>query len=64
MPEGAEDVHKAIREWFKENVSQKVAGEIRILFGGSVESGNANEYICKENIDGLFASDFSNKFVQ
>ena len=64
MPDGADDIHKAIRKWLKENISYNVANEIRILFGGLILKENANEYIGKDNIDGLFVGDSQNQFVK
>ena len=40
-PEQAEDVHATLRKWLAENVSQKVADETRIIYGGSVKGSNA-----------------------
>jgi triosephosphate isomerase len=42
-PEQAQDTHAALRKWLKENVSQQVADQTRILYGGSVNGKNAAE---------------------
>ena len=39
-PEQAQEVHQHIREWLKTNVSEAVAGETRIIYGGSVNDKN------------------------
>ncbi|WP_305766976.1 triose-phosphate isomerase [Candidatus Epulonipiscium viviparus] len=48
----AEEVCKAIRDVVGEIYSDKVADEIRIQYGGSVNAGNANELFNMGNIDG------------
>ena len=48
----AEEVCKAIRELICELYGAEVAEEIRILYGGSVNGGNAAELFAKEDIDG------------
>lgn len=48
----AEEVCKAIRDMIKDMYGDNVASEIRILYGGSVNSKNARELFMKENIDG------------
>ena len=50
--EQAEDVCKAIRDMIKNMYGDDVANNIRILYGGSVNSKNAKELFMKENIDG------------
>lgn len=42
-PEQAEEVHATLRKWLADNVSQKVADETRIIYGGSVKGSNAPE---------------------
>jgi len=34
-----------IRNWIADNVSQKVAGELRIIYGGSVNGANSLKLI-------------------
>lgn len=60
-PEQAEDVHKQIREWLSENVSEKVALETRIIYGGSVNEGNAAEIGANFDIDGFLVGGASLK---
>ena len=48
----AEEVCKAIRELIVELYGAEVAEEIRILYGGSVNGGNAAELFAKADIDG------------
>ena len=48
----AEEVCKAIRDMIKNMYGDTVANDIRILYGGSVNSKNAKELFMKENIDG------------
>ena len=48
----AEEVCKAIRDMIKNMYGDDVSSNIRILYGGSVNSKNAKELFMKENIDG------------
>jgi len=48
----AEEVHKFIRTWISENLSQGVANTVRILYGGSVKPANTKELMSEENVDG------------
>lgn len=34
-PEQAQEVHAAVRDWLKKNVSAEVASETRIIYGGN-----------------------------
>ena len=52
-PEQAEETHRQIREWIALNVSQTVAEEIRIVYGGSVKGSNCRSLIECPNIDGF-----------
>lgn len=52
-PEMAEETHEFIRNWLEFNVSEKVANETRIQYGGSVKAANAAKLIEKDNIDGF-----------
>jgi len=65
-PEQAQDVHAALRKWLAENVSADVAKSVRILYGGSVTSGNCRELAGKPDIDGFLVGGASLKpdFVQ
>ena len=50
-PEQAQAVHAAIRQLVAD-VSARIAAELRILYGGSVKSGNAPELFSMDDIDG------------
>jgi len=52
-PEQAEETHAFLRKWLKDNVSEKVANEMRIQYGGSVNADNSFELSGKPNIDGF-----------
>lgn len=52
-PEQAEETHAQIRAWIAENVSPRVAREVRIIYGGSVKASNAQTLISCPNIDGF-----------
>jgi triosephosphate isomerase len=52
-PEQAQEVHKEIREWIAENVSEKVAKNLRIQYGGSVKGESAPDLILQPDIDGF-----------
>ena len=64
-PEQAEAVHAGLREMLAV-IDPTVSGDIRILYGGSVNPNNAADLLAKENIDGalvggasLAAADFA-----
>jgi triosephosphate isomerase (TIM) len=48
----AEEVCKALRETLAQKYGDEVAGEVRVLYGGSVKSGNIAELVACDNIDG------------
>lgn len=50
-PEQAEEVHRFIRGRIAER-NAKIAGEVRILYGGSVKVGNAGELFTQPDVDG------------
>lgn len=58
--EQAQEVHKAIRAWLK-SVSDKVAEETRILYGGSVNEKNCGELGKQPDIDGFLVGGASLK---
>lgn len=60
-PAIAEETHKYIRSWFKENVSEEVANGMRIQYGGSVTAATAPELISQPNIDGFLVGGASLK---
>jgi triosephosphate isomerase len=52
-PEQASEVHQAIRKWLTAKFDAQVAGEISILYGGSVKPDNAKSIGEKPDIDGF-----------
>ena len=48
----AEDVCRMIRECISEMCDEETAESVRILYGGSVNTGNASELFSKADIDG------------
>ncbi|XP_020425754.1 triosephosphate isomerase, chloroplastic isoform X2 [Prunus persica] len=60
-PEQAQEVHVAVRDWLKKNVSPEVASKTRIIYGGSVNGGNSAELAKKEDIDGFLVGGASLK---
>lgn len=59
--EQAQEVHAAIRAWLKKEVSDKVAEETRILYGGSVNEKNSGELAKQADIDGFLVGGASLK---
>jgi len=51
-PQMAQDTHAGIRQWVADNVSAKVAKEVRIQYGGSMKGENAKELLAQPDIDG------------
>lgn len=52
-PDQAQEVHNDIRAWLKKEISEKVANETRIIYGGSVTDTTAADLIKKNDIDGF-----------
>lgn len=48
----AQDMHKVIRQYIAGKYSQAVADSITILYGGSVNAGNAKELFACPDVDG------------
>jgi len=48
-----QEVHAYLRNWMADNVSPSVAESVRILYGGSVKSGNCVEIGALEDVDGF-----------
>eukprot|EP00672_Neobodo_designis_P007562 CAMPEP_0174854686 /NCGR_PEP_ID=MMETSP1114-20130205/31898_1 /TAXON_ID=312471 /ORGANISM="Neobodo designis, Strain CCAP 1951/1" /LENGTH=261 /DNA_ID=CAMNT_0016089397 /DNA_START=34 /DNA_END=819 /DNA_ORIENTATION=+ len=65
-PEQAQEVHALIREWVSRNVTHEVGGTLRILYGGSVTAGSANNLYAQKDINGFLVGGASLKpeFVQ
>ncbi|KAJ0352775.1 hypothetical protein COL154_003579 [Colletotrichum chrysophilum] len=59
--EQAQEVHAAIRAWLAKNVSDKVAEETRILYGGSVNEKNCKDLAKEKDIDGFLVGGASLK---
>ncbi len=57
----AQEVHAAIRQWLAKEVSQQVADETRILYGGSVSEKNCKELGKEQDIDGFLVGGASLK---
>ena len=58
----AQNVHKnVVRKALAEQFGESVAQKIRILYGGSVNAGNAAEYFGREDIDGALVGGASLK---
>jgi triosephosphate isomerase len=51
-PEQAQEVHEFIRKLLGQLYDEKIAEEIRILYGGSVKPGNAADLMGQKDIDG------------
>jgi len=60
-PEQAQEVHSLIRKLLAEMYNEDVAGQIRILYGGSVKPNNAAELMGQDNIDGVLVGGASLK---
>lgn len=50
-PEQAQQTHQALRAWFAEH-DQQIAANLQILYGGSMNAGNADELLAQPDIDG------------
>lgn len=51
-PEQAQDVHAMIRGWIRTQFGAHTANHITILYGGSVNAGNAASLFAMDDIDG------------
>lgn len=51
-PQEAEDAHLFVRNTLAALFGKNIAGEMRILYGGSVKGSNADELLSMPNIDG------------
>ncbi|XP_077246544.1 triosephosphate isomerase, chloroplastic-like [Tasmannia lanceolata] len=60
-PQQAQEVHVAIRDWLKKNVSAEVSSKTRIIYGGSVNGSNCAELAKQEDIDGFLVGGASLK---
>ncbi|KAH9871267.1 triosephosphate isomerase [Plenodomus lingam] len=57
----AQEVHAAIREWLKKEVSSEASEKTRILYGGSVSAKNCKELAQQADIDGFLVGGASLK---
>ncbi|KAJ3270249.1 triosephosphate isomerase [Terramyces sp. JEL0728] len=60
-PQQAQEVHFEIRKWLAANVSEKVAEQTRIQYGGSVNAKNCGELQSQPDIDGFLVGGASLK---
>jgi triosephosphate isomerase (TIM) len=60
-PAQAQETHAQIRQWLATNVSQTVADETRIIYGGSANAGNCDELYSMEDINGFLVGGASLK---
>jgi triosephosphate isomerase len=51
-PQQAEEVHAELRGLLTKRYNDKAAGNVRILYGGSVKPSNAGDLLSQPNIDG------------
>lgn len=52
-PEIAQEAHDFIRKWIAQAASEAVAQSVRVIYGGSVNDGNAEGLITQKDIDGF-----------
>ena len=60
-PQQAQDVHSFIRELLGRMYDNRLAEQIRILYGGSAKPGNAADLMSQQDIDGLLVGGASLK---
>ncbi len=60
-PDQAQDAHTNIRSWLTDRFDSGIAGQIRILYGGSVKPKNVNELMALPDIDGALVGGASLK---
>ena len=51
-PQQAQEMHKHIRQLIADEWGESTAGEIRILYGGSMKPANAEELLSQKDVDG------------
>ncbi|WWC63128.1 triose-phosphate isomerase [Kwoniella dejecticola CBS 10117] len=59
--EQAQEVHANIRQWLAKRVSQSVADQTRIIYGGSVNGKNSGDLASAADIDGFLVGGASLK---
>ena len=60
----AEDMHTHIRSWISTNFGTSISATLSILYGGSVNAGNAKEIFNEPNVDGGLVGGASLKGVE
>ena len=60
-PDQAQDAHIHIRSWLTDRFDSSIAGQIRILYGGSVKPENVNELMLLPDVDGALVGGASLK---
>ncbi len=60
-PQQAQEVHQFIRGLLAKMYNKDLAGELRILYGGSVKPDNARELMAQADVDGLLVGGASLK---
>jgi triosephosphate isomerase len=60
-PQQANEVHAMIRAWVAQNGGARMAEQIRILYGGSVNASNAKELLACADVDGALVGGASLK---
>jgi len=60
-PDQAQDTHIYIRSWLTGRFGSSIAGQIRILYGGSVKPENVNELMTLPDVDGALVGGASLK---
>lgn len=66
-PDDAVAMHRAIRAWLEARLGARAAGAVRILYGGSVNPGNARDLLARDEVDGLLVGGASldvNSFLE
>ncbi|MFX0122357.1 MAG: triose-phosphate isomerase [Candidatus Hodarchaeota archaeon] len=51
-PHQANEAHAMVRDWFQQKYGESIAGNIQILYGGSMNEKNVKELLKIDNIDG------------
>lgn len=60
-PGQAQEVHSFIRKWAGKKFGTSYAGEMRIVYGGSVKPDNVGPFMTQEDIDGVLVGGSSLK---
>ncbi len=61
-PEQAQEVHASIRQVLETLIDEDISRKVKILYGGSVNAGNAAELFAQQDIDGGLVGGASLKF--